>query len=47
MDDCVSADQPVSRNNVEELCRVALLEVDAAEKPAVRRWASGGLLENT
>ena len=32
--------------NVEELCRVALLEFDAAEKAAVRRWASGGLLEN-
>jgi hypothetical protein len=75
-DDCVTADQPVSRNavnfvlqglayvnfqlndeataeglaaawtaNVEELCRVALLEFDAAEKLAVRRWASGGLLE--
>ena len=74
-DDCVNADQPVSRNavsfvlqglayvnfpltdeataedlaaawtaNVEELCRVALLEFDAAEKLAVRRWASGGLL---
>ncbi len=33
--------------NVEELCRVALLEFDAAEKSAVRRWASGGLLEST
>jgi hypothetical protein len=75
-DDCVNADQPVSRNavsfvlqglayvnfpltdeataeglaaawtaNVEELCRVALLEFDAAEKLAVRRWASGGLLD--
>ncbi|MET3952815.1 NYN domain-containing protein [Arthrobacter sp. UYEF36] len=33
--------------NVEELCRVALLEFDAAEKLAVRRWASGGLLEST
>ncbi|MBE4718691.1 NYN domain-containing protein [Pseudarthrobacter sp. AB1] len=75
-DDCVTADQPVSRNavsfvlqglayvnfpltdeataeglaaawtaNVEELCRVALLEFDAAEKLAVRRWASGGLLD--
>ena len=31
--------------NVEELCRVALLEFDAAEQLAVRRWASGGLLE--
>ncbi len=76
-DDCVNADQPVSRNavsfvlqglayvnfpltdeataeglaaawtaNVEELCRVALLEFDAAEKLAVRRWASGGLLDD-
>ena len=76
-DDCVNADQPVSRNavsfvlqgiayanfplndeatpeglaaawtaNVEELCRVALLEFDAAEKLAVRRWASGGLLDH-
>ena len=75
-DDCVNADQPVSRNavsfvlqglayvnfpltdeatagglaaawtaNVEELCRVALLEFDAAEKLAVRRWTSGGLLD--
>jgi hypothetical protein len=75
-DDCVTADQPVSRNavnfvlqglayvnfqlnddataeglaaawtaNVEELCRVALLEFDAGEKLAVRRWASGGLLD--
>jgi hypothetical protein len=75
-DDCVNADQPVSRNavsfvlqglayvnfpltdeataeglaaawtaNVEELCRVALLEFDAGEKLAVRRWASGGLLD--
>lgn len=33
--------------NVKEFCRVALLEYDAAEKSAVRRWASGGLLENT
>ncbi|MDQ0674402.1 hypothetical protein QFZ36_001963 [Pseudarthrobacter siccitolerans] len=32
--------------NVEELCRVALLEFDAAEKLAVRRWASGGLLDS-
>ncbi|UZX04682.1 NYN domain-containing protein [Arthrobacter sp. CDRTa11] len=32
--------------NVEELCRVALLEFDAAEKLAVKRWASGGLLDN-
>jgi hypothetical protein len=31
--------------NVEELCRVALLEFDTAEKLAVRRWASGGLLD--
>lgn len=30
--------------NVEELCRVALLEFDAGEKLAVRRWASGGLV---
>lgn len=30
--------------NVEELCRVALLEFDATEAQAVRRWASGGLL---
>ena len=33
--------------NVEELCRLALMEFDAAEKSAVRRWASGGLLEST
>ncbi|TLM83456.1 NYN domain-containing protein [Pseudarthrobacter sp. NamE5] len=32
--------------NVEELCRVALLEFDAAEKLAVRRWASGRLLDS-
>ncbi|WP_223883776.1 hypothetical protein [Pseudarthrobacter sp. BIM B-2242] len=32
--------------NVEELCRVALLEFDAGEKLAVRRWASGGLLDH-
>lgn len=32
--------------NVEELCRVALLEFDASEKLAVRRWASGGLLNS-
>lgn len=32
--------------NVEELCRVALLEFDAAEKLSVRRWASGALLDN-
>jgi len=31
--------------NVEQLCRVALLEFDPAEKLAVRRWASGGLLD--
>jgi hypothetical protein len=31
--------------NVEELCRVALMEFDDAEKFALRRWASGGLLE--
>ncbi|GAB5077554.1 NYN domain-containing protein [Arthrobacter sp. AD-310] len=29
---------------VEELCRVALLEFDADEQLAVRRWASGGML---
>ena len=33
--------------NVEELCRVALMEFDDAEKLALRRWASGGLLEST
>ncbi|HSO14786.1 MAG TPA: hypothetical protein VLS95_02410 [Arthrobacter sp.] len=32
--------------NVEELCRVALLEFDDAEKLALKRWASGGLLES-
>lgn len=32
--------------NVEELCRVALMEFDDAEKLALRRWASGGLLED-
>ena len=32
--------------NVEELCRVALMEFDDAEKLALRRWASGGLLES-
>lgn len=31
--------------NVEELCRVALMEFDDAEKLALKRWASGGLLE--
>ncbi|KIS25924.1 antibiotic ABC transporter permease [Arthrobacter sp. SPG23] len=31
--------------NVEELCRVALMEFDDAEKAALRRWASGGYLE--
>ena len=31
--------------NVEELCRVALMEFDEAEKLALKRWASGGLLE--
>ncbi|WP_235565072.1 hypothetical protein [Arthrobacter sp. Soil764] len=30
---------------VEELCRVASLEFDADEQLAVRRWASGGLLD--
>ena len=33
--------------NVEELCRVALMEFDDAEKLALKRWASGGLLEAT
>lgn len=33
--------------NVEELCRVALMEFDDAEKLALKRWASGGLLEST
>ena len=33
--------------NVEELCRLALMEFDAAEKLAMRRWAGGGLLEST
>ena len=32
--------------NVEELCRVALMEFDDAEKLALKRWASGGLLES-
>ncbi|MEY9778284.1 NYN domain-containing protein [Arthrobacter sp. MW3 TE3886] len=31
--------------NVEELCRLALMEFDDAEKLALRRWAGGGLLE--
>jgi hypothetical protein len=31
--------------NVEELCRVALMEFDDAEKLALRRWAGGGLLQ--
>ncbi|RNL57115.1 NYN domain-containing protein [Arthrobacter oryzae] len=31
--------------NVEELCRVALLEFEDTEMIALRRWASGGLLE--
>lgn len=30
--------------NVEELCRVALMEFDDGEKAALRRWASGGYL---
>ena len=30
--------------NVEELCRVALMEFDDAEKLALRRWAGGGLV---
>ncbi|TSE14459.1 NYN domain-containing protein [Arthrobacter sp. KBS0703] len=32
--------------NVEELCRLALMEFDDAEKLALRRWAGGGLLES-
>lgn len=31
--------------NVEELCRVALMEFDDGEKAALRRWASGGYLD--
>jgi hypothetical protein len=31
--------------DVEELCRVALMEFDDAEKVALRRWASGGFLD--
>lgn len=31
-------------DDVEELCRVALMEFDDAERQALRRWASGGLL---
>ena len=30
--------------DVEELCRVALMEFDEAEKQELRRWASGGFL---
>jgi len=30
--------------DVEELCRVALMEFDASEKLALRRWASGGFV---
>jgi hypothetical protein len=33
--------------NVEELCRLALMEFDDAEKLALKRWAGGGLLEST
>lgn len=33
--------------NIEELCRLALMEFDDAEKLALRRWASGGLLESS
>jgi hypothetical protein len=33
--------------NVEELCRLALMEFDDAEKLALGRWAGGGLLEST
>ena len=32
--------------NVEGLCRLALMEFDDAERLALRRWASGGLLES-
>ena len=47
-DEATAADLAAAwTRNVEELCRVALLEFDAAEKSAVRRWASGGLLEST
>jgi hypothetical protein len=31
-------------DDVEELCRVALMEFDEAEKQELRRWASGGFL---
>ncbi|MFE4544342.1 hypothetical protein [Arthrobacter sp. NPDC056727] len=30
--------------NVEELCRVALMEFDETEKVELRRWASGGFV---
>ncbi|MDR7082451.1 hypothetical protein J2X01_001740 [Arthrobacter ginsengisoli] len=33
--------------NVEELCRLALMEFDDAEKLALKRWAGGGLLGDT
>ncbi|MFJ5861149.1 NYN domain-containing protein [Pseudarthrobacter sp. NPDC092439] len=33
-------------HNVEELCRVALMEFDDDERRALRRWASGGFLES-
>ncbi|HEY9358550.1 MAG TPA: NYN domain-containing protein [Arthrobacter sp.] len=32
--------------DVEELCRVALMEFDDGERMALRRWASGGFLES-
>ncbi|QCO99967.1 NYN domain-containing protein [Arthrobacter sp. 24S4-2] len=32
-------------DDVEELCRVALMEFDDAERLALRRWASGGFVE--
>ena len=32
--------------NVEELCRLALMEFDDAETLALKRWAGGGLLES-
>lgn len=32
-------------NDVEELCRVALMEFDDAERLALRRWASGGFVD--
>jgi hypothetical protein len=32
-------------DDVEELCRVALMEFDDAERLALRRWASGGFVD--